>query len=65
MSGVNESIFGCWVVFSRISRVYNKDLGKEGTVHTWWRQQSNIKGGGIFCQKRDTGGIIQANNSAY
>ena len=58
------SQFGCWVVNSPIPRIYSKDLGEDGTVHTWWRQQNNISGGGIFCHKRDTGEIILGNNPA-
>ena len=36
-------------------RVSQKGLGEEGTVHTWWEQQSNIKEGDIVGQKGDTG----------
>ena len=33
--------------FPTISKVFHKGLGEEGTVHTWWMQQSNIKGGDV------------------
>ena len=47
-----------------ISRVSGKCFGEGRTVQTRLGQQNNIKGGNIFGQKGDTGGIIPGDNTA-
>ena len=49
---------------SLIPRISWKGSGEGGTVHTWWREQRNIKGGEIFGRRGNTRGIILGDNPA-
>ena len=47
-----------------IPRVFHKSSREEGTVHTWWGEQSNIKGEKHFWLEGRHGGIILRDNPA-